>query len=54
MKTEIVITDINIPFLDLVGIMIKVAIASVPAVIVVSLFWGLLGGLFIGIIKGLH
>ena len=35
--TEVVLTDVDIPFGKLVGLMIKVALASIPAAIILSL-----------------
>jgi len=41
-KQEVVVTDIEIPFISMVVLMIKFAIASIPALIILTL----LGGLF--------
>lgn len=53
---RIVITDINMPFWSMVMFMVKAAIASIPAFIILSLIgslvFGLLGGLFGGM--GMH
>jgi len=50
-KKEVVVTDIKMPFLSMVKFMIKWAIASIPAFIILfmlsAFFMGILGGLFI-------
>ena len=43
---KIVLTGINIPFLELVGFLVKLAIAAVPAGIIVAVFWGIIVSLF--------
>lgn len=43
---KIELTGINIPFLELVGFLVKLAIAAVPAGIIVAVFWGIIGSLF--------
>jgi len=40
--TRIVITDFDMPFWSLVNIMIKVALASIPATIIVSILFFLI------------
>jgi hypothetical protein len=51
-KKEVVVTDIEMPFASMVVFMVKWAIASIPAMIllgaVASLFWLLVYGLFGG------
>lgn len=46
MKQQIEITSINIPFFDLVIFLVKLAIAAVPAGIIVAVFWGIIASLF--------
>lgn len=43
---KIELTGINIPFLDMVGFLVKMAIAAVPAGIIVAVFWGIIASLF--------
>ncbi len=49
-KREIVITDIKVPFLSILSFMIKLAIAAVPAMVVLAfllaLFSMIIGHLF--------
>lgn len=48
-KREVVITDIQIPFLSMVVLMVKIAIASIPAMIIItiltSIFMAIIGGI---------
>ena len=46
------ITDIDIPFARLVGIILKFMLASIPAVILFYLFFGLLALVFAAIFGG--
>jgi len=41
-KQEVVVTDIEIPFMSMVVLMVKLAIASIPALFILTM----LGGLF--------
>lgn len=44
----VVITEIDIPFSKLVGFLVKLAIAAVPAGIIVGIFWMILAAVFFG------
>ena len=44
----VVVTDIDIPFTKLVGFLVKLAIAAVPAGIIVGIFWMILAAMFFG------
>ena len=46
---RIVINGIDIPFMDLVVLLVKLAFASIPAIIVVFTVFGLLSTLFGGV-----
>jgi hypothetical protein len=48
--TRVVLSDIDIPFWRMVVILVKWTIASIPAIIIVSLIFGLLSLLFAGIL----
>ena len=48
---EIKIVGVDIPFIDLILLLIKLAIAAIPAAIVVSVFWTLIGGFLVGILN---
>ena len=45
---EIVVTDVRIPFLSMVVLMIKWVIASIPALIIVSIIGAIFGALIGG------
>jgi len=44
------VVGVKIPFLDLVVLLVKLALAMIPALFIIyavsALFWGVLGGLF--------
>jgi len=48
----ITITDIDIPFARLVMIMVKFALASIPAMLIVSVIYWLVAMLFTGLFMG--
>lgn len=45
---EIVVTDIRVPFLSLVIFLVKLAIASIPAWIILAFLWMIVAMLFGG------
>ncbi len=47
-KQEVKITGVSIPFLDLVFLMVKLAFASIPAMILIYFVFALLGVFFDG------
>jgi hypothetical protein len=47
-KNEVVVTDVRIPFGSMVILMIKWAIAAIPAFIILALLGFLVSGLFMG------
>lgn len=56
MANEVIVTDIKIPFLSMVILMVKWAIASIPALIILAILWtvvfAVLGG-SLGMLTGL-
>jgi hypothetical protein len=50
---EVQITDINIPFMSMVTLMVKWTIASIPAMIILFIMGAILTGIFGGILGGL-
>ena len=52
-KNEVVVTNIQMPFGSMVGFMIKWAIASIPAAIILGLIGAVFFGLFAGILGGI-
>lgn len=47
----VIIKKLDIPFMNLVEFMVRLAIASVPAAVIVVIFWAMLTGLIVNIIK---
>ncbi len=52
-KPSVTITDIDIPFMRLMMIIIKVSLAAIPAAIIVSLILGIVMSLVAGILGGM-
>ncbi|HNX92048.1 MAG TPA: hypothetical protein PKI17_00880 [Syntrophomonas sp.] len=52
---EVIVTDIQMPFLSMVSFMIKWIIASIPAIIVLVILFAIVstvfGGLFLGLLR---
>ncbi len=51
-KKEVVVTDIKMPFMSMVIFMIKWAIASIPAMIILFVLYMIIGGIFTGMFMG--
>ena len=51
-KREVIVTDIRMPFVSMVVLMVKWALASIPAVIILFFIFGILGALFGGVFHG--
>ncbi len=45
-KQEIIVTDVQIPFISMVVLMVKMAIASIPALFILTMLGGIFSGLF--------
>ncbi|HEY7864527.1 MAG TPA: hypothetical protein VIC51_00830 [Psychromonas sp.] len=52
-KQEVTIVDIKMPFMSMVIFLVKLAIASIPAFIILSFVFMVFGVLFGGIFHGL-
>lgn len=52
-RQEVAIVDVNMPFMSMVILIIKMALASIPAVIILSIIFAIIGGLIGGIFGGL-
>ena len=50
---EIIITDVKMPFLSMVFFMIKWGIATIPALLILCILWGITAGLLTLIAKTL-
>lgn len=51
---EVTVVDIKMPFWSMVVFMIKWAIASIPALIILAILWTLLAALFGGLLYGIN
>ena len=51
--TDVKIVRIDIPFMDLVLLLVKLAIAAIPAAIVVTVFWTIIAGFLGGILSNI-
>lgn len=51
-NTRVVITDIHMPFMSMVGFMVKWVLASIPAIIILVVFFAMISGLFAGFFLG--
>jgi hypothetical protein len=49
----VTVTDINIPFGRLVGLILKIMLASIPAVLIMYAIMAAIGLLFVGLLGGL-
>jgi hypothetical protein len=48
-QTKVIITDIKMPFLSMVTFMVKWAIATIPAVIILVVIWMVVAGMLAGL-----
>jgi hypothetical protein len=51
-KQEVVVTNIKIPFTSMVVLLVKLALASIPALIILFFIFGILGIIFGGWFHG--
>lgn len=52
-KQEVTVVDIKMPFMSMVILMVKFAIASIPAMIILGIIFSILGALFGGMFHGM-
>ena len=52
--SHVSIVDIKMPFWSMVVFMVKAALASIPAVIILAFIFSILSGIFGGIFGGIH
>lgn len=52
-RQEVVVSDIKMPFMSMVVFMIKWAIASIPAFIILSILFGIMSLIFGGFMGGM-
>jgi hypothetical protein len=48
---EVTVVDIEMPFMSMVAFMVKFAIASIPAFIIISILYVVFAGVFIGLLE---
>ncbi len=53
-RQEVVVTDIKMPFMSMVVFMIKWAIASIPAFMLLSILFGIFAMIFGGFMGSFH
>jgi hypothetical protein len=53
-KTEVKVTGIDIPFWDLVVLIVKIALASIPAIFILWFVFAILGMIFGGTFMFMH
>ncbi|MDK2776076.1 MAG: hypothetical protein KYX62_00230 [Pseudomonadota bacterium] len=51
---EVTVVDIKMPFISMVIFMVKFAIASIPALIIISLLFSVVSALFGGMFHGFN
>jgi hypothetical protein len=51
---RVVLSGIRIPFWELVGFLVKVSLAAIPAAIILAIIYAIVVGVFIGGIMGHH
>jgi hypothetical protein len=49
--TDVKIVGVNISFMNLVSLLVKLAIAAIPAAIIVTVFWTVIGGFLVGLLN---
>jgi hypothetical protein len=52
-QNEVTITDVKMPFGSMVVFMVKAAIASIPAVIILTIIYGVVAFMMAGIFGGM-
>ncbi|MFW5968642.1 MAG: hypothetical protein ACOCV2_14045 [Persicimonas sp.] len=49
-RQHVVVTDVDISFGNMVGLLIKLAFASIPAAIIIWIVFGILGAIFMSVL----
>ena len=52
-NNEVIVVDIKMPFWSMVVFMVKWAIAVIPAIVILGIFWGVFAGFLGGLFGGL-
>ena len=51
-NNDVTVVDIKMPFWSMVVFMVKWAIAAIPAILILVVFWGIFAGLLAGLFGG--
>jgi len=52
-RSEVVVVDVQMPFMSMVTFMVKWTLASIPALIILAVITAVLAGMFAGLFSGL-
>lgn len=53
-KSPVIVTDVKMPFWSMVAFMVKAAIASIPALIILGLIGAVIGTVLAGVFQGMY
>lgn len=53
-QSKVVVTDIKIPFMSMVVLMVKWAVATLPALIILSVIGSIIFGILTSLMRGWH
>lgn len=51
-SSKVIITDLQMPFMSMVGFMVKWVLASIPAIIILAVIFAMISGVFTALILG--
>lgn len=51
-RSEVVVVDVQMPFMSMVAFMVKWTLASIPALIILAVIAAVLAGMFAGLFSG--
>ena len=51
-SNRVIITDVKMPFISMVGFMVKAAIAAIPAIIILVTILATFGAIIVGVFVG--
>lgn len=52
-RSEVVVVDVQMPFMSMVSFMVKWTLASIPAILILAVIAAILAGMFGSLIAGL-
>ncbi|WP_162047686.1 hypothetical protein [Vibrio taketomensis] len=53
-QNQVTVVDIKMPFMSMVVFLVKLSIAAIPAMLILSVIFGVIGLIFGGIFNGIH